>query len=69
MRFWLAEQILPESVVRQHINEFQSLIRQPTNEIESTGSNFVLPKRRTPAERSVDDPVREIEGMLDEYGR
>nr|XP_023886611.1 protein HUA2-LIKE 3 isoform X1 [Quercus suber] len=61
LRLWLERRILPESVVRHHMRELDSL----------SGSSSAGPYARRSArtERALDDPVREMEGMLvDEYG-
>ncbi|KAM7253972.1 hypothetical protein ACFE04_031654 [Oxalis oulophora] len=61
LKLWLERRILPESVIRQHMRELDSL----------NGSSFADPycRRSARTERPMDDPVREIEGMLvDEYG-
>lgn len=57
LRLWLERKILPESVLRRFMDDIGS-------------SNDDIPFRRpSRAERSVDDPIREMEGMLvDEYG-
>lgn len=58
----MERRILPESVVRHHMRELDSL----------SGSSSAGPYARRSArtERALDDPVREMEGMLvDEYGR
>ncbi|XVF32624.1 hypothetical protein REPUB_Repub17cG0098300 [Reevesia pubescens] len=61
LRLWLERRILPESVVRHHIRELDSL------SVSSTGGAFSRRSART--ERSLDDPIRDMEGMLvDEYG-
>ncbi|XP_022758176.1 protein HUA2-LIKE 2-like isoform X1 [Durio zibethinus] len=61
LRVWLERRILPESVVRQHIRELDSL------SVSSSGGAFSRRSART--ERALDDPVRDMEGMLvDEYG-
>ena len=62
MRLWLERRILPESVVRHHIRELDSL------SVSASGGAFSRRSART--ERALDDPVRDMEGMLvDEYGR
>lgn len=61
LRLWLERRILPESVVRHHMRELDSL----------SGSSSAGPysRRSSRTERALDDPVREMEGMLvDEYG-
>ena len=61
MRLWLERKVLPESVIRRHINEIEASIEDR--------SNAVLPRRPSRLQRALDDPIREMEGMLDEYGR
>lgn len=61
LRLWLERKILPESIVRYHMRELDSL----------SGSSSAGPysRRSSRTERALDDPVREMEGMLvDEYG-
>lgn len=59
---WLERKILPESLLRQYMDEIDVPHDDP-----NAGFFLRCPSR---AERSVDDPVREMEGMLvDEYGR
>ncbi|XVF72455.1 hypothetical protein PTKIN_Ptkin12aG0122700 [Pterospermum kingtungense] len=61
LRVWLERRMLPESVVRHHIRELDSLC------VSSSGGAFSRRSART--ERALDDPVRDMEGMLvDEYG-
>ncbi|XP_008811253.2 ENHANCER OF AG-4 protein 2-like [Phoenix dactylifera] len=61
LRLWLERKILPESLLRQYMDE----IDVPNDD---TNAGFFL-RRPSRAERSVDDPIREMEGMLvDEYG-
>ncbi|XWS31608.1 hypothetical protein CRYUN_Cryun23aG0090900 [Craigia yunnanensis] len=61
LRVWLERRILPESVVRHHIRALDSL------SVSSSGGAFSRRSART--ERAMDDPVRNMEGMLvDEYG-
>ncbi|XP_068639685.1 ENHANCER OF AG-4 protein 2 [Aristolochia californica] len=61
LRLWLERKILPESFLRRYMDEIGV-----SNDELSAGC-FV--KRPSRAERSVDDPIREMEGMLvDEYG-
>ncbi|XP_057820295.2 uncharacterized protein LOC131033169 isoform X2 [Cryptomeria japonica] len=59
LRIWLERKILPESILRQYMNDIGS-----SNDDRAGG---ILP-RRPRVERAVDDPMREIEGNLDEYG-
>ncbi|XP_021735420.1 ENHANCER OF AG-4 protein 2-like isoform X2 [Chenopodium quinoa] len=61
LRLWLERKILPDSVLRRFVDDIGS-----SNDDMSSGFSFRRPSR---AERSVDDPIREMEGMLvDEYG-
>ncbi|KAG1359527.1 ENHANCER OF AG-4 protein 2-like [Cocos nucifera] len=61
LRLWLERKILPESLLRQYMDE----IDVPHDD---ANVGFFL-RRLSRAERSVDDPIREMEGMLvDEYG-
>ncbi|XP_026453914.1 protein HUA2-LIKE 2-like [Papaver somniferum] len=60
LKLWLERKTLPESVIRHHMQE-----------IDSADAPFIGSSSRRPSrtERSLDDPVREMEGMLvDEYG-
>lgn len=62
LRLWLERKILPESVIRRFMDDIGG-----SNDDMTGGFTFRRPSR---AERSVDDPIREMEGMLvDEYGR
>ena len=60
MRLWLERKILPESILRRYMDDF-GVVNDDTS----------IPLRRpSRAERSIDDPIREMEGMVvDEYGR
>eukprot|EP00262_Sarcandra_glabra_P009818 TRINITY_DN2443_c0_g1_i1.p1 TRINITY_DN2443_c0_g1~~TRINITY_DN2443_c0_g1_i1.p1 ORF type:complete len:644 (+),score=133.62 TRINITY_DN2443_c0_g1_i1:222-1934(+) len=60
LRLWLERKTLPESIVRRHVQELDSL---------DNGSITTAYSRRPPrTERALNDPIRE-EGMLvDEYG-
>lgn len=59
---WHERKILPESIVRHHIRELES-----TSEVSFSSVSSRFPPR---AERALNDPIREMEGMLvDEYGR
>ncbi|KAL2545652.1 ENHANCER OF AG-4 protein 2-like [Forsythia ovata] len=61
LRLWLERKILPESVLRHYMDEIGI-----SNDDASAGLSLRRPSR---AERSIDDPIREMEGMLvDEYG-
>ncbi|XP_006402313.2 protein HUA2-LIKE 3 isoform X1 [Eutrema salsugineum] len=60
LRLWLERRILPESVVRHHIKELDSHSNAPA---------CLYSRRSARTERALDDPVRDMEGMLvDEYG-
>lgn len=62
LRLWSQRGVLPESVMCHHMRELESL----------SGSTSVgaYSRRSSRTERSLDDPLREMEGMLvDEYGR
>jgi hypothetical protein len=53
---------MPEDILRRYIND----IEVPSDD---SSTSFLL-KRPSCAERSVDDPIREMDYMLvDEYGR
>ncbi|KAL4038725.1 hypothetical protein IC575_002349 [Cucumis melo] len=61
LRLWSQRGVLPEPIVRHHMRELESL----------SGSSSVgaYSRRSSRTERSLDDPLREMEGMLvDEYG-
>ncbi|PKA48090.1 Enhancer of AG-4 protein 2 [Apostasia shenzhenica] len=61
LRLWLERKILPESLLRHCMDEIEG-----PNDDSSSGFSHKRPSR---AERSIDDPIREMEGMLvDEYG-
>ncbi|XVF37990.1 hypothetical protein REPUB_Repub20aG0059100 [Reevesia pubescens] len=61
LRLWLERKILPESVLRRYMDDIGV-----SN--DDTISGFSL-RRLSRAERAIDDPIREMEGMLvDEYG-
>ncbi|KAK1390256.1 ENHANCER OF AG-4 protein 2 [Heracleum sosnowskyi] len=61
LRLWLERKILPESIIRRFMDEIGA-----SNDNLSAGSFLRRPSR---SERAVDDPIREMEGMLvDEYG-
>lgn len=62
MRLWLERRILPESVIRHHMRELDSF--------SCSSSAGAYSRRSARTERSLDDPIRDMEGMLvDEYGR
>ena len=59
---WLERKILPESILRTCMDDIGV-----SNDDTAAGLSLRRPSR---AERAVDDPLREMEGMLvDEYGR
>lgn len=59
---WVERKILPESLLRRYMDDIGV-----SNDDTSSGFSLKRPSR---AERAIDDPIREMEGMLvDEYGR
>ncbi|XP_028766971.1 ENHANCER OF AG-4 protein 2 [Neltuma alba] len=61
LRLWLERKIFPESVLRRYMDDIGV-----SNDDMVVSFSFRRPSR---AERAVDDPIREMEGMLvDEYG-
>ncbi|KAL5070813.1 hypothetical protein RYX36_021700 [Vicia faba] len=61
LRLWLERKIFPESVLRRYMNDIGG-----SRDNMTVSSSF---RRLSRTERSVDDPIREMEGMLvDEYG-
>lgn len=59
---WLERKIFPESVLRRYMDAIGVV-----NDGVSAGFSQRRPSR---AERAIDDPIREMDGMLvDEYGR
>ncbi|XP_042448164.1 ENHANCER OF AG-4 protein 2-like [Zingiber officinale] len=61
LRLWIQRKIMPDSFLRRYIDE----IDVPSDDI----SSGVFLRHRSQADRSVDDPIREMEGMqVDEYG-
>ncbi|KAJ0966852.1 hypothetical protein J5N97_023769 [Dioscorea zingiberensis] len=61
LRLWLERKIMPESLLRQYMDDIEA----PNDEANS-GLSL---RRLARTERSVDDPIREMEGMfVDEYG-
>lgn len=61
LKLWQERRILPDTLIRHHIRELDSL-----NYISSRSAYSRRPFR---TERAFDDPLREMEGMLvDEYG-
>lgn len=62
MRVWQERRILPESLIRHHIRELDSLCNSSCFRASS--------RRPLRNERAFDDPIRQMEGMqVDEYGR
>lgn len=62
LRLWLERKILPESILRRFMDDIGV-----SNDDKMPGFSQRRPSR---AERAIDDPIREMEGMLvDEYGR
>ncbi|KAI3812328.1 hypothetical protein L1987_17035 [Smallanthus sonchifolius] len=61
LKLWLERKILPDTLLRSYIEDIGS---------SNDGTSAVFPsKRPSRSERAVDDPIREMEGMLvDEYG-
>ncbi|KAF7120671.1 hypothetical protein RHSIM_Rhsim13G0022600 [Rhododendron simsii] len=61
LKLWLERRILPDSIVRHHIRDLESL------SVSSSSGPYSRRPLRT--ERAFDDPIRQMEGMLvDEYG-
>lgn len=61
LRVWQERRILPESIIRHHIRELDSHC--------SSSCSRAFARRPLRNERSFDDPIRQMEGMLvDEYG-
>ncbi|CAA7410634.1 unnamed protein product [Spirodela intermedia] len=61
LRLWLERKIFPESVLRPIMDGIEVPKDDP--------SSVLYLRRRSRVERSIDDPIREMEGMLvDEYG-
>ncbi|KAJ0740089.1 putative PWWP domain, CID domain-containing protein [Helianthus annuus] len=61
LKLWLERKILPDTLLRSHIENIGS-----SNDDTSAALSSKRPSR---SERAVDDPIREMEGMLvDEYG-
>ncbi|KAI3931147.1 hypothetical protein MKX01_029337, partial [Papaver californicum] len=61
MRLWLERKVLPESLLRRYMDDIE------VSKDNST-AGFCL-RRPSRAERGVDDPIREMEGLfVDEYG-
>lgn len=62
LRLWLERKIFPDSLLRRYIGDISTSGGDAT-------AGFTL-RRPSRSERSVDDPIREMEGMhVDEYGR
>lgn len=62
LKLWLERKTLPEYLIRQHIRELES-------HNEASFSTASIRRVLTRTERAINDPLREMEGMLDEYGR
>ncbi|KAJ4957346.1 hypothetical protein NE237_014129 [Protea cynaroides] len=61
LRLWLERKTLSESIIRHHMRELDSITDA------SVPSAFA--RRPSRSERAINDPIREMEGMLvDEYG-
>ncbi|XP_076950609.1 ENHANCER OF AG-4 protein 2-like [Bidens hawaiensis] len=61
LKLWLERKILPETLLRSYIEDIGSS--------NNNTSAAIISKRPSRLERAVDDPIREMEGMLvDEYG-
>ncbi|KAF8083700.1 hypothetical protein N665_0756s0017 [Sinapis alba] len=61
LRLWLDRKIFPESLLRRYIDDIGA-----SGDDGTVGISLRRPSR---SERSVDDPIREMEGMhVDEYG-
>ncbi|XP_017975274.1 PREDICTED: ENHANCER OF AG-4 protein 2 isoform X1 [Theobroma cacao] len=61
LRLWLERKIFPESILRRYMDDIGV-----SNDDTISGFSLRRPSR---AERAIDDPIREMEGMLvDEYG-
>lgn len=62
LRLWLERKIFPQSVLRRYMDDIGV-----SNDDTTAGFSLRRPSR---AERAIDDPIREMEGMfVDEYGR
>lgn len=62
LRLWLERKIFPQSLLRRYMDDIGG-----SNDEIKVSFSFRRPSR---AERSVDDPIREMEDMcVDEYGR
>ncbi|KAL2535621.1 HUA2-like protein 2 [Forsythia ovata] len=61
LRVWQERKIIPEPLIRHHIQELDALC--------GSYSSWASSRRPLRNERAFDDPIREMEGMLvDEYG-
>ncbi|KAL5826025.1 hypothetical protein ACOSQ3_017862 [Xanthoceras sorbifolium] len=61
LRLWLERKIFPELILKRYMDDIGI-----SNDDTSSGFSLRRPSR---AERAIDDPIREMEGMLvDEYG-
>ncbi|CAL5357529.1 unnamed protein product [Camellia sinensis] len=61
LKLWLARRILPDSIIRRHIRDLES--------VSCSSSTGAFSRRPLRTERPFDDPIRQMEGMLvDEYG-
>lgn len=61
LRLWLERKIFPDSLLRRYMDDIGV-----SNDETSSGFSLRRPSR---SERAIDDPIREMEGMLvDEYG-
>ncbi|CAH8355061.1 unnamed protein product [Eruca vesicaria subsp. sativa] len=61
LRLWLDRKIFPESLLRRYIDDIGAS--------GDDGTDGISLRRPSRSERSVDDPLREMEGMhVDEYG-
>jgi len=61
LRLWLERKIFPQSVLRRYMDDIGI-----SNDDITVSFSLRRPSR---AERAVDDPIREMEGIVDEYGR
>ncbi|XP_078171576.1 protein HUA2-LIKE 3-like isoform X2 [Carex rostrata] len=61
LKLWLERKTLPEYLILQHIRELES-------HNEASFSTASIRRVLTRTERAINDPLREMEGMLDEYG-
>jgi len=62
LRLWLKRKIFPDFLLRRYIGDLGA-----SGDDKTVGFSLRRPSR---SERAVDDPLRDMEGMLvDEYGR